>query len=48
MAGYNDVFSLLQSNIITSTDIQLGRIIGGGAHRRILEAKWEGSVVLID
>ena len=35
----------LRSNIIT--DIQLGRVIGGGAHGRILEAKWEGSVVAV-
>ena len=45
MAAFNDVPASLQSNIIT--DIQLGRVIGGGAHGRILEAKWEGSVVAV-
>ena len=39
MATFNDVPASLRSNIIT--DIQLGRVIGGGAHGRILEAKWE-------
>ena len=45
MAAFGDVPSSLQSCIIT--DIQLGRVIGGGAHSRILEAKWEGSVVAV-
>ena len=45
MAAFNDVPSSLRSSIIT--DIQLGRVIGGGAHGRILEAKWEGSVVAV-
>ena len=45
MAAFDDVPSSLRSCIIT--DIQLGRVIGGGAHGRILEAKWEGSVVAV-
>ena len=45
MAGFDNVPSSLRSSIIT--DIQLGRVIGGGAHGRILEAKWEGSVVAV-
>ena len=45
MAAFGDVPSSLRSCIIT--DIQLGRVIGGGAHGRILEAKWEGSVVAV-
>ena len=45
MAAFGDIPSSLRSCIIT--DIQLGRVIGGGAHGRILEAKWEGSVVAV-
>ena len=45
MAVFGDVPPSLRSCIIT--DIQLGRVIGGGAHGRILEAKWEGSVVAV-
>ena len=45
MADFDNVPSSLRSSIIT--DIQLGRVIGGGAHGRILEAKWEGSVVAV-
>ena len=49
MAGFDEdvVKDLppLRSCIIT--DIELGRKIGGGAHGRILEAKWEGSVVAV-
>ena len=45
MAALGDVPSSLRSCIIT--DIQLARVIGGGAHGRILEAKWEGSVVAV-
>ena len=45
MAAFGDVPSSLRSCILT--DIQLGRVIGGGAHGRILEAKWEGSVVAV-
>ena len=45
MADFDNVPSSLRSSIIT--DIQLGRVIGGGAHERILEAKWEGSVVAV-
>ena len=45
MAAFDGVPSSLQSCIIT--DIQLGRVIGGGAHGRILEAKWEGFVVAV-
>ena len=45
MAAFSDIPSSLRSCIIT--DIQLGRVIGGGAHGRILEAKWEGSVVAV-
>ena len=42
---FQDVPSSLRSCIIT--DIQLGRVIGRGAHGRILEAKLEGSVVAV-
>ena len=45
MAAFDDVPSSLRSCIIT--DIRLGRIIGRGAHGRILEAKWEGFVVAV-
>ena len=50
MAGYEegvvrDVPPSLRSCIIT--DIELGKAIGRGAHGRILEAKWEGSVVAV-
>ena len=45
MADFNYVPSSLRSNIIT--DIQLGRVIDEGVHGRILEAKWEGSVVAV-
>ena len=45
MADFDNVPSSLRSSIIT--DIELGRVIGGGAHGRILEAKWEGSVVAV-
>ena len=45
MAAFDGVPSSLRSCIIT--DIQLGRVIGGGAHGRILEAKWEGFVVAV-
>ena len=45
MAAFDYVPSSLRNRIIT--DIQLGRVIGGGAHGRILEAKWEGSVVAV-
>ena len=44
MAAANNALSSLQNCI---TDIQLGRVIGEGAHGRILEAKWEGSVVVV-
>ena len=40
-----DVPPSLQSCMIT--DIDLGKAIGGGAYGRILEAKWEGSVVAV-
>ena len=43
--AFGDIPSSLRSCIIT--DIQLERVIGGGAHGRILEAKWEGSVVAV-
>ena len=45
MADIDTIPSSLRSCIIT--DIQLGRVIGGGAYGRILEAKWEGSVVAV-
>jgi len=45
MAAYDGVPSSLRGCIIT--DIQLGRVIGRGAHGRILEAKLEGSVVAV-
>ena len=45
MAAFDDIPSSLRSCIVT--EIQLGRVIGGGAHGRILEAKWEGSVVAV-
>ena len=45
MTDFDNVPSSLRSSIITN--IQLGRVIGGGAHGRILEAKWEGSVVAV-
>ena len=45
MAAFDGVPPSLRISIIT--DIQLGRVIGGGAHGRILEAKWEGSVVAV-
>ena len=44
MASFDDVSSSLRSCI---TDIQLGRVIGTGAHGRILEAKYKGSVVAV-
>ena len=44
-ADFRDVPSSLKSCIIT--DIQLGTVIGEGAHGRILDAKWEGSVVAV-
>ena len=45
MAAFDNVPPSLRSCIIT--DIQLGKVIGGGAHGRILEAKWEGFVVAV-
>ena len=45
MAGFDDIPASLRNCIIT--DIQLGRVIGGGAHGRILEAKWEGTIVAV-
>ena len=41
---YNVPSSLLSCVI---TDVQLGRVISQGAYGRILEAKWEGSVVVV-
>ena len=45
MVDFDDVPSSLRNCIIT--DIQLGKVIGGGTHGKILEAKWEGSVVAV-
>ena len=42
MAG---IPSVLQNYIIDN--IKLGKQIGGGAHGRILEAKWEGAIVAV-
>ena len=45
MATCNDVSYSLQTCMIT--DIQLGRTISQGAYGKILEAKWEGSLVAV-